>query len=232
MPAHPLAALDAPIALGVAAQLDLHRPLRTHQLPGIAVTKPFVGLLDLPAIGNDLIEDTELIADTVAQGGQLQRRHRIEKTGGKSSQTAIAKPWLFLLGQQFVEIKAELGHCLLHLVENPEIDQVIAKMRPHQEFGRQISDCACSLSGVGRGSADPALQQAVAHHEGERQITVGAACQRRKLALHVKEIVKKSAFERVLAQACAVFFALGFGGGRALGAQDLGRVHGKTSFGG
>ena len=105
-------------------------------------------------------------------------------------------------------------------------------MRPHQEFGRQISDCACSLSGVGRGSADPALQQAVAHHEGERQITVRAACQRRKFALHIKEIVKKSAFERVLAQACTVFFALGFGGGRALGAQDLGRVHGKTSFGG
>ena len=230
MPAHPLRALDAPVTLGVAAQLDLHGPLRAHQFPGIAVTKPFVGLLNLPAIGDHLIEDAELIADAISQGGQLKRRHRIEKTRCQPAQTAIAQTRLFLFGQQFIEIQAEFGHRLLHFVEDPEVDQVIAKMRPHQEFGRQVGDRACALPGVGRGSADPALQQAVAHHKGERQITVGAACKRRKLALNIKKIVKKSAFERVLAQACAAFFALGFRGRRALGAHNLGRFHGNTSF--
>jgi hypothetical protein len=40
----------------------------------------------------------------------------------------------FLLRQQVVEVEPKLGDRLLQLIVNPQIDEVVAQMRAHQEF--------------------------------------------------------------------------------------------------
>ena len=162
-----------------------------RDVPGRAETQPLVGALDLPAVDDLLLEDAELVADAVAQRRNLERGHRIEKTGREPPQAAIAEPRLLLLLQQVVEVQPQLRDRLLRLCVNAEIDEVVAKMRADQKFSRQIGDRARALLGIRRGGADPALQQAVAHDVGQREVVVALGRQGRKLALHVEEIVEK-----------------------------------------
>ena len=97
------------VLLGVAAQLDLHRPLRPHDLPGIAEAQPVVGALLLPAIDDLLVEDAELVADAVAHRGNLERRQRIDEAGSEPPEAAIAQARLLLELQQLVEIQPEFA---------------------------------------------------------------------------------------------------------------------------
>ena len=207
-PAHMLAADAVGVALGVAAQRHLHRPLRAHQLPGVGVAQPAVGLFHLPAVDDLLLEDAVLIADAIAQRGNPQRGHRVDVAGGQPPQAAVAQPRLHLGGEQGVEVQPQFGHGLPRRRQDVEIDQVVAQVWPHQKLRRQIGHGARALLGVGRCSADPALQHAVAHHMGEREVVVGAGGQGRKLALHAEQIVEKRPFECVLAQTSAVFLRL------------------------
>ena len=144
--------------------------------------------------------------------GDLQRRQRIEEARGQPAQAAVAQPGLLLLLQQLVEVQAQLGDRLLHLRVDAEVDQVVAQVRADQELGRQVGDRARALLGVGRGRADPALQQAVAHHVGERQVVVALGGQGRELALHVEQVVQEGALERLLAEAGALVLGSDLGG--------------------
>src|SRR4030043_2248485 len=53
-PAHAVATPVVRPVLGVSAERHIECQLRSHNLPGIAVTKPFIGNLDLPAVAYDL----------------------------------------------------------------------------------------------------------------------------------------------------------------------------------
>ena len=94
----------------VPPNLTLHRPFRAHQLPGIAEPQPLVGLLDLPAVDDLLVEDAELVADAVAERGDLERRERIDEACRQAPEAAVAQSGLLLLAQQLLEIEAELAH--------------------------------------------------------------------------------------------------------------------------
>ena len=96
--------------------------------------------------------------------------------------------------------RPELAHALPHRLEDAEVDQVVAEVRAHEEFGREIRDGARSLLGVGRGGADPALQHAVADRIGQRHVVVVLGGQGRELALHVEEIVEERALDGLLVE--------------------------------
>ncbi len=90
-PAHAQAAVLVGEALGVAAELHFDRPLGARDFPGIAEAQPLVGLLELPAVDDLLLEDAELVADAVADGRDLECRHRIEEARGETAEAAVAE---------------------------------------------------------------------------------------------------------------------------------------------
>ena len=73
-----------------------HRPLGPRDLPRVAEAQPLVGLLDLPAVDDLLLEDAELVADAVAERGHLQRRQRVEEAGREAPEAAVAEAGLVL----------------------------------------------------------------------------------------------------------------------------------------
>ena len=85
---------------GASAELHVERDLRAHDLPGVAEAQPLVGQLHLPAVANRLIEDAELVADAVADGGNVEGRQRVHVTGGQPSEPAVAEARLLFLLQE------------------------------------------------------------------------------------------------------------------------------------
>ena len=116
-----------------------------RDLPRVAVAQPLVGALDLPAVDDLLLEDAELVADAVAERRDLERRQRIDEARGEPAEAAVAESRLVLLRQQLIEVEAELGDRLAHLVVDAEVQQVVAEVRSHQELGREIRDRARAL---------------------------------------------------------------------------------------
>ena len=177
--------------LGASAELHVEGDLRAHDLPGVAEAQPLVGELDLPAVANRLIEDAELVADAVADRGNVERRQRVHVTGGQAAEPAIAEARLFFLVQEVGEILPDSGHRLLRRLPDPEVDQAVAQMRPGQKFGREIGH------DLGRGircgnrfhRLDIAVQHAVANRIGEGHVPVVARCVLRQLGLQIVQVV-------------------------------------------
>ena len=80
-PAHAHAPVRARVELGVPAEAHVPADLGPHDLPGVALLEPLVRGLDLPTVADLLVEDPELVADSVADGRNLERRERIEIAG-------------------------------------------------------------------------------------------------------------------------------------------------------
>ncbi len=199
-PADARGAIVVHIALGVAPEFDLHRPLRTRHFPWVSIAQPLVGLLDLPAVHDLLLENTELVADAVAERRDLQRGHRIQKAGGQTPEAAIPQARLVLTGQQSIEIQPQLRHRLAHQIVHAEVDQVVAQVRSHQELGGEIGHGARAKRRVGRGRAYPAVQHPVAHGVREGHVVIVLRGERGSLSLHAKEIIEERILEGVLAQ--------------------------------
>ncbi len=199
-PAHAQPIVLVDVLLGGAAELDLDRPLRARQLPGIAESQPLVGLLDLPAVDDFLVEDPEFVADAVAHARHFERRQRIDEAGGEPAEAAVPEARLLLLGEQAVEIEAELRDAFLDGVEDPEIDEIVSKVRTHQELGGQIRHGTRGVLRVYGGGADPALQHPIAYGICERHVIVVLGGEGGELALHVEEIVQERTLDRVFAE--------------------------------
>src|SRR5580704_16705131 len=95
-PAHARALPVVDIVLGCAAELHAHRPFGARELPGIAEAQPLVGLLDLPAVDDLLLEDSELVANAVAERGNLQRGERFDEACRETAEAAAPQTGLLL----------------------------------------------------------------------------------------------------------------------------------------
>ena len=126
-PAHADAALLVGVALGVAAELHVDGPLRPHHLPGIAEAQPLVGLLDLPAVDDLLLEDAELVADAVADAGICSVASESMKQAASRPSPPLPRPGSSSCAQQLVEIEPELSDRLACGVVDAEIDQVVGR---------------------------------------------------------------------------------------------------------
>jgi hypothetical protein len=114
------------VVLGVAAPLDEVVHIGLGDLPWVSVDQPVVGLLDLPAVVDLLIEDAELIADAVADGRALEGGQRVETARGQPSQTAVAEPRFLLACQHVVEVLPQRRQRLPGRVLDAEVEQVAA----------------------------------------------------------------------------------------------------------
>ena len=94
------------VVLGVAAPLDEVVHVGFGDLPRVSVGQPVVGLLDLPAVVDLLVEDAELVADAVADGRPLEGGQRVEVARGEPAEAAVAQSRFLLAGQHLVEVLA------------------------------------------------------------------------------------------------------------------------------
>jgi len=123
-----------------AVKPDLMKVLRPVQFPRVGIAQPVVGNLYLGAVNNFLSEDAVLITDAVAVRRNRHGRHRVKKTGGQSSQTAVTKPGILLLGKNLGEIMAERFHGVTEIIQQSQIQQRVFQRTPHQKFQRDVID--------------------------------------------------------------------------------------------
>ena len=74
-----------------AAEADRIAHLRPVEFPRIAQRQPVLGIFVLPAVLHHLAEQPVLIADAVAVGGDVQRRHAFHEARGQPTEAAIAE---------------------------------------------------------------------------------------------------------------------------------------------
>ena len=193
-PANRVTPLRVGVSLAVAAELDVERDLRPHELPGVSALKPLVGDLYLPTVLDRLIEDAELISDTVTNGRHLEGRQRIEEAGGEPSEAAVPEARLLFIRHQFIEVHTERMCRGARFRLDTEIHEVVAELRPHEKLSRQVTgDLDVALEAL-RG-ADPALHEPVANGVGKRHVPVVPRGERRKTRLQSGQVVEERALE-------------------------------------
>ena len=109
-------------------------------LPGIAVLQPFLGLLRLVAVLDVLFENPEIVAQAIADRGQVQGGDRVQKAGGEAAEAAVAQPCVDLVFPEILPIEPLLGHRSAANVLHLQIDDVVAHHAPDQELERQVVD--------------------------------------------------------------------------------------------
>ncbi len=185
------------VTLAVPAPVDPVVHIRLFDLPRVAVDQPVVGLLDLPAVANLLVEDAELIADAIADGVVFQRGERVQITRSQPAQTAVAQPGLLLAGQDFAEVLAESPERRAGLVFDTEIEQVRAELGPYQEFRRKVArDLSADVQRL-LGRRRPVVLHAIPHRQSQRTVVVLGSEGGRRAADRVAQMVDDPATKRV-----------------------------------
>ena len=147
------------------AEADLVGAFAPLELPRVAVGKPGLRQLDLPAIRHLLAEEAVDIADAVAIGGDVDRGHGFHEAGGEAAEAAIAERRIGLEAGDDVEIDAEGGERIAQFVHDAEIGDGVAHQPADQEFQREVIDpLVAVLIGAAR-RFHPAVDDAVTHHE-------------------------------------------------------------------
>jgi hypothetical protein len=118
------------LMFGMATELDVEGNVRPVDQPRTARTQPFVGQLDLPAIPDRLRENAELVADAIADGGNLERRQRIEVARRQATEATVAEPRLVLLIEQHVEIEPEFLKACRALSKMPRLIRLLPNCGP------------------------------------------------------------------------------------------------------
>ncbi|MFM1942433.1 MAG: hypothetical protein RI897_1415 [Verrucomicrobiota bacterium] len=215
------------VALGMAAEFDVKDDFGSGNFPRVAEAEPFIGDFDLPSIADGLIEDPEFVTDAVADGGDLEGGEGVEVAGGEASEAAVAEARFFFLFEEVIEVDVELAESSAGDVEDTEVDEVIAELGSHEEFGGQVSDCSAFGLVIGFGGIDPAVEESVTDGVGEGHVAVVGGGDGGEASLEVIEIIAEGAGDGFCAEPGACRF---LGGGLAGGVGVLGA--GLTHYGG
>src|SRR5208337_2600301 len=157
IPADVETAISVAVPFGMAAEFDFDSVFGALQCPGIAEAEPFVSGLHVAAVVDLLVEDAVLVADAIADGRNVECGKGIHEARGETAQAAVAKARLgFLLDERF-EIEAELAHGLLGFVVDAEVDEIVGKVRPGEEFSRKVADDTDVLCAVIEDGLNPTL---------------------------------------------------------------------------
>ena len=148
-----------------AAEADLVADLGTMELPRVAECEPVFGIFLLPAVLHDLAEQAVLVADAVAVGGYVERRHALHEAGGEAAEAAIAQRRVGFEGAQLVQIDVEAGQRGAHRVELVQVVEVVEQQPPDQEFERQVIDPLGAVLVRGIDACQPAVDDAVAQRD-------------------------------------------------------------------
>ena len=114
---HPLVG-ETPVGVHVgpdpAVEVNGVLELGADDLPGVAETEPVVGLLDLAAVDDILLEDPVVVPDAVALTGELEGGHRVEEARREAPQAPVPEARVGVEGEQVLEGDVEVRHRLAH----------------------------------------------------------------------------------------------------------------------
>ena len=216
---HPLPTLpvmNAPtrsVALLADVAVQPHRVDRLGALefPRIAEGEPVLGPLDLPAVVEALLEQAMLVPDAVAEGGDAKRRHAVEQAGREPAEATIAQGGIGLDLEHFLGIGAEGAHGLGGSFVQTQIAQRVCKEAADQEFQAEIVDPLAVIVVDGAGGRHPAVDEAIAHGEGQREEPVVPGSVLRVLADLIDQLAENGSAEafRVDAQRSKAHGVLG-----------------------
>ena len=94
--------------LDASEEVDRDHVLGARDLPRVAEAQPVVGLLELPAVHDALLEDAVVVAQPIAVRGQAQRGHRVEEARRQTPEAAVAQPRVLLDLLQLLQLEAQL----------------------------------------------------------------------------------------------------------------------------
>ena len=95
--------------LDPAAEVDVVDHLGPGELPWVAEGQPVLGIFLLPAVLDDLPEQSVVVADAVAVGRDAEARHALHEAGGEAAEAAVAKRGVGLCRAQPVGVDAEVA---------------------------------------------------------------------------------------------------------------------------
>ena len=149
-----------------AVELDVHRLVRTNNLPRIGAPEPVVRLLVLPTVLDRLLEDAVFVAQTVAHGRNLHRGHRIKEASRQSSQATVTQTRVGFLFQQLEPIEVLLLDSLLCDGIEEKVGDVVSQRATDEKLHREIIDALGVRALVGLLGLHPSLRQDIAHGAG------------------------------------------------------------------
>ena len=133
-----------------AVELYFHRLVRTRDFPRVWATKPVVRQFVLPAVLDGLLEDTVFIAQAVAHGWDLHRRHRVEKASRQAPQTSITQTRVGFLLQQLEPIEVLLLDGFFRDRIEEKVGDVVGQRAADEKLHREVVDTLRVLTLVGR----------------------------------------------------------------------------------
>ncbi len=194
----------------VAIVLEHHPPAEAHglrvfvarQLPGVAQLQPVVVLLDLAAAFDLLLEHAEVVADAVADRGQLQRRQRVHEASRQAPEAAIAEARIALALQHLSQLQTVVGRQLDGSLVEVHVHQAQAQAAPGEKLRREVADPLDVAFDVRALRRQPAVDQAVADRVRERVIEVQRRSVAQLLGAGVDDVIQHGSAKVGGLQAC------------------------------
>ena len=123
---------------GVLLARQLHRVGGVGLFRPAVGSQPRVGLFVLHAILKGLMEQTEVVPQTHAVAGQVERCQRVEETGSQTPQAAVAQRRLRLYLFNIGKALSRSSQCRPGFVVQPQIDEVVGQQLANEKFGADI----------------------------------------------------------------------------------------------
>jgi len=157
---------------GVLLARQLHRVGGVGLFCPAVGSQPRVGLFVLHTVLKGLMEQAEVVPQTYAVTGQVQRCQRVEETGSQTPQTAVAQRRLRLYLFNIGKALSRSNQCRPGFIVQPQIDEVVGQQLANEKFGADIVQLAPGdrLHAVG----------ALLPHQFQQcqiQLLIGAVCQ-------------------------------------------------------
>ena len=163
---HGVAAVGVPHVLHGAAEVDLLGLIHLGDEPAVGDVQPVVGQLHLLAVHDLLLEETQLVADGVAGGGDLQGGHGLQVAGGQTAQTAVAQAGVGFHLEEVGGGEAQVLNGLLQLGQDAQVVGVFLQGAAHEKLQGQIVDLAgVAVTDLALGGQLPGGHD-VAQHQG------------------------------------------------------------------
>src|SRR5271170_3951287 len=103
-------------------------------LPRVGTAQPIVRLFMLPAVLDGLLEDAILVAQAIANRGQLHRRHGVEEAGGQTPKPAIYEAGVGFPLKNFEPVKVLLLDGLLHNRIEQKVRNIVRQRTPDEKL--------------------------------------------------------------------------------------------------
>ena len=115
----------------IAAKFNHFCVFWTTQLKRVAIPKPIIWNFTLKTITNLLLKHTITITNTTTICRVSQRRKRVKKTCGKTSQSAVSKRCIRLLVLNHIDVKSKLLKCFREFFVRHQINHIVSKCTSH-----------------------------------------------------------------------------------------------------